>query len=107
MATEFTWNIANLERYRENGVVFLVHYTVSAKNGKYFSEIHGNIRLRKPDPKNMIPFEKLTEEVVINWILENFGEEKTQEIFYTLQNQIEEKINPTKIMGVPWPKPVK
>ncbi len=100
MATAFTWKIAQLERETEDGFVFTVHYTVNADDGTYTSGAYGSLGLERPD--NLIPFSQLTEEIVVNWVKEQFGEEKVIEIEAALQAQLDEQHNPSKAVGVPW-----
>jgi hypothetical protein len=100
MATTVTWKIANLERETEDGFIFTVHYTVNADDGTYTSGAYGSLGLERPD--NLIPFSQLTEEVVVGWVKEKFGEEKVAEIEAALQSQINEQKHPTKASGVPW-----
>jgi hypothetical protein len=100
MATTVTWKIANLERETEDGFIFTVHYTVNADDGTYTSGAYGSLGLERPD--NLIPFSQLTEEVVVGWVKEKFGEEKVAEIEAALQTQLDEQHNPTKASGVPW-----
>jgi hypothetical protein len=100
MATTFSWKVANLERETADGFVFTVHYTVGADNGTYTAGAYGSLGLERPD--NLIPFDQLTEEIVVGWVKEKFGAEKVAEIEAALQAQIDEKTNPTKAAGVPW-----
>jgi hypothetical protein len=100
MATTVTWKIANLERETEDGYVFCAHYTVNADDGTYTSGAYGSIGFERPD--NLIPFSQLTEETVVGWVKEKFGEEKVAEIEAALQSQIDEQKHPSKAAGVPW-----
>jgi hypothetical protein len=100
MATEFAWKVAQLERETDDGFVFTVHYTVNADDGTYTSGAYGSLGLERPD--NLIPFSQLTEETVVGWVKEKFGEEKVAEIETALQAQLNEQHNPTKASGVPW-----
>jgi hypothetical protein len=100
MATTVTWKIANLERETEDGFVFTAHYTVNADDGTYTSGAYGSIGFERPD--NLIPFSQLTEETVVGWVKEKFGEEKVAEIEAALQSQIDEQKHPSKAAGVPW-----
>jgi len=102
MTTTFTWAIANLERHTADGVVYTVHYTVNADDGTYSAGAYGSLGLEAPEPDSMIPFDQLTEEVVVGWVKDKFGEEKVAEIEQALQAQIDEKHAPTKAAGVPW-----
>lgn len=101
MATAFKWAIANLERETADGLVITVHYTVNADNGVYTSGAYGSLGLERPEDE-MIPFSQLTEEIVVQWVKDKFGEEKVAEIEAALQAQIDEQQSPTKAAGVPW-----
>jgi len=102
MATEFTWRIAQLERHLSDGVVFTLHYTIEAFDGTYRSSAYGSLGLEAPEEDEMIPFADLTEEIVVGWLLDKFGEEKVAEIEAALQAQIDEQAAPTKGTGLPW-----
>jgi len=102
MSTTFSWNIANLERHTADGVVFTVHYTVSADDNVYSSSAYGSLGLEAPEPDSMIPFDNLTEEIVVGWVKDKFGDEKVAEIETALQAQLDEKHAPSKAAGVPW-----
>ena len=102
MATEFTWKIAQLERQLFNGVVFTLHYTIEAFDGTYRSSAYGSLGLEAPEEDEMIPFADLTEEIVVGWLLDKFGEEKVAEIEAALQAQIDQQKTPTTGTGLPW-----
>lgn len=102
MATEITWQIANLERNTADGVVFTVHYTVNAADGTYKAGAYGSVGLEQPDPENLIPYAELTPELVIEWVKAKLGEEQVQSISDALQQQLDEQRTPTKAAGVPW-----
>ena len=100
MTTTFTWAIANLERETADGFVYTAHYTVNAEDGTYSAGAYGSIGLERPD--TLIPFDDLTEGMVVGWVKEKFGDEKVAEIEAALQAQLDEKHAPTKAAGVPW-----
>lgn len=104
MSTTFTWNIVNLERTTANGIVYNVHYTVSASDDTYSSSAYGSIGLEAPaegDP--VIPYADLTFDTVVTWVKEKLGgSEKVAEIEAVLQAQIDEQRNPTTASGIPW-----
>lgn len=103
MATEFNWRIAQLERNTSDGVVFTAHYTIDAKDEAYSAGAYGSIGLEQPDPEDIIPFDDLTEELVLEWVKEKLGgDEKVEEIEDALQVQLDEKHAPTKAAGLPW-----
>ena len=100
MSTTFTWAIANLDRETSDGYVFTAHYTISANDGAYSAGAYGSVGFERPE--SLIPFDDLTEEVVVGWVKEAIGgEEKVTEIESALQAQLDEKHAPTKASGKP------
>lgn len=102
MATTFTWSIAQLERETADGFVFTAHYTINATDGEAYSAgAYGSVGFERPE--SLIPYDNLTQEVVIGWVQEAIGgQEKVDEVEDALEAQINEKRNPTKASGVPW-----
>ena len=107
--TTFSWKVANLERNVADGKVYTVHYTVNAlsdtvdpnseSGGFYSAGAYGSAGF---DGEVTVDFADLTEEVVIGWVKDQFGEEKVAEIEAALQAQIDERVAPTKAAGLPW-----
>jgi hypothetical protein len=101
MTTTFTWAIANLERETADGFVYTAHYTVNATDGEAYSAgAYGSIGFERPE--ELIPFDDLTQEIVIEWVKEKLGEEQVEKVETALQSQIDEKRAPTKASGTPW-----
>ena len=101
MATDFVWGINTLERETDDGFVFTAHYTVNANDGTYSAGAYGSIGFQRPD--NLIPYNQLQEDTVIDWVKEALGgDEKVAEIEAALQAQIDEQRHPSKAAGVPW-----
>jgi hypothetical protein len=102
MTTQFSWNIAQMERHTADGIVFTVHYTVAANDGTYASSAYGSIGLEQPEG-DAIPYAELTPEIVIGWVQDKLGgTEKVDEIQAALQAQIDEQRAPSKAQGLPW-----
>lgn len=101
MTTTFTWKIAQLERETADGYVFTAHYTVDANDETYNAGAYGSIGLERPEG-DMIPFDSLTEEIVVGWVKEKLTAEKVSEVEAALQSQLDEKHAPSKAAGVPW-----
>jgi len=100
MTTTFTWAVANLERKTADGFVYNAHYTVNAEDGTYSAGAYGSIGLERPE--SLIPFDDLTEDMVVGWVKDQLGDEKVAEVEAALQSQLDEKRSPTKAAGVPW-----
>ena len=99
--TQYQWHIAQLERETADGYVFTAHYTVDANDGTYSAGAYGSIGFERPE-EDMIPYADLTEEIVIGWVKEKFGDEKVAEIEAALQKQLDEQRSPTVAQGLPW-----
>jgi hypothetical protein len=99
--TTYTWNVAQLERETTDGYVYVIHYSVNATDDTYSAGAYGSIGLERPE-EALIPFSELTEQTIIGWVKEKFGDEKVVEIEAALQAQLDEQRNPTKASGLPW-----
>lgn len=103
MAT-ISWHIANLERETTDGFVFTAHWTVNAVEGEgeeqFSAGAYGSIGLERPE--NLVPYDNLTEEMVVQWVKEKMGEEAIETMEAALLAQIAEQKAPSKAGGVPW-----
>ena len=102
--TTYNWTINNLERFTSNGVVYGVHFSVSAEDGTYSANVNGSIGLDIEDVstrETFIPFKDLTREVVEGWVKDKMGEEQVSQVETNLQEQLNEQSSPTRASGVP------
>jgi hypothetical protein len=93
------WHIANLEREVATGKVTTVHYTVDLQDDTYSAGAYGSIGV---DGDVTVAFKDLTEAVCIQWVKDQLGEEKLQEIGKALAEQIENQRAPKVASGCPW-----
>jgi hypothetical protein len=97
--TTFDWAVAQLERHTADGVVYTVHWTVTANDGTYSASGYGSIGLEPPEEDSMIPYADLTPEIVIDWAADKL---EVEQIEAALQAQLDEQRQPTKAQGLPW-----
>jgi hypothetical protein len=102
-----TWKITNINRVSFTGLVIEVTYMI-------IFEIEGTIVRHvgicqltgDPQDSNFIPFNYLTENVVIDWVKNDLGVEKIDEIMNTNENILNQIISNEKksphISGLPW-----
>lgn len=102
MAITYQWSVANLERQLSSGIVYTVHYTISADDGTYASSAYGSLGLEAPDEDDEIPYAQLTPEIVTGWVQDKLGDEKVVEIEEALAAQIEQQRAPKTGTGLPW-----
>jgi hypothetical protein len=95
-----TWSIAQLERNADDNGVVTAHWRVSAVDGDYTASSYGTCSWT-PDPstEGFVPFEDLTEAMVIEWVK---GSLDVEAIEASLASQIEEQKAPKVVAGVPW-----
>jgi hypothetical protein len=108
MATTYNWNCKTVDVHPTEAdhtdVVYNVHWIVTGVSDQLDSE--GNpyqatsigTQVVPLDPESeFIPFEDLTNEIVVGWTKEAMGAEQVTAIEESIANQIEQKINPTSI----------
>jgi hypothetical protein len=98
-----TWSIVQLERHTADGIVYTAHWTVNATTEGASAGAYGSNGLEAPaegDP--IIPFEDLTEKIVIDWVKDALGEEQVASTEAALATQIAEQLTPKSASGVPW-----
>ena len=104
---EFTWKIESLEKNIADGGVVRANWRVNAVDGDYRTSGYGGISFTpNPDTDDFIPFESLTEDVVLSWIFleegqDNVGLVDKDALEARLTADIEEQKTPaTTISGI-------
>lgn len=104
---ELVWTIDKLDYKIADGFVFNAHYRVMAISDQlssslepFYSSTYGALSFERPD--NLIPYEDLTEEIVVGWVKDKLGGEKVAGIEAGLAANIESQIYPSSASGVPW-----
>lgn len=102
MAITYQWSASQLERQLSSGIVYTVHYVISADDGTYASSAYGSLGLEAPDEDDAIPYAQLTPGIVTAWVKEKLGDDKVAEIEAALAVQIEQQRTPSTGTGLPW-----
>ena len=97
----YDWNCKTVDVYPqaegETNVVYNVHWIVTGTKEEYSATSIGT-QIVAVDPETpFIPFEDLTNEIVVEWTKDAIGEEQVQAIEDSLQAQINELENPTSV----------
>ena len=100
MSATMNWTISTLERELSDGGVIVAHWRCTASDGGLTVSSYGTCSFEQKDPSdpNFIPFDALTEEVVIGWVRDKMGEG----IEANLNSAMDALENPTSATGVPW-----
>jgi hypothetical protein len=106
METVITWKIIDIERELSDGYAFNVSWEAYAQEEDLSARAYGSVILNRPEDE-FIPFENLTEEIVISWVKyaidrdkQGLSSPKTVEEY--LIEQIELQKNPPTATGTPW-----
>ena len=97
----YDWNCKTVDVHpQEEGqtdVVYNVHWIVTGVEGEYSVTNIGTQIVPLSEGSTFIPFEDLTNEIVVGWTKEAMGEETVGSIETGIANQIEALINPTSV----------
>ena len=94
------WTIAQLERNADDNGVVTAHWRVSAVDGDFTASTYGTCSWTpEPSTEGFVPFEELTEAMVIKWVK---GSVDVEAIEASLASQIEDQKAPKVIAGTPW-----
>jgi len=91
------FKIVNLDRNTDGDVVTNVHWTVFKTDGDAIGSSYGTVSVEVGN--DIIPYENLTEETVVNWVKEKLD---LVSLEAALDAQIAEQKAPTKATGLPW-----
>ena len=101
MEVTYDWNCKTVDVHpQEEGqtdVVYNVHWNVTGVEGEYSVTNIGTQIVPLSDSSTFIPFEDLTNEIVVEWTKEAMGEETVASIETSIANQIQDLINPTSV----------
>jgi hypothetical protein len=103
------WKIAQLKRNPSNGLVFEVTFIMNFELEEETDRHVGSVELVGDETlPTFVPYEELTEAIVLDWVKEELTQAKITEIEANmkarLEERIEKKINPEFLVGKPWEK---
>lgn len=106
---KITWSIAELKSKSDTKVVIDVTAIVSFELDGYTDRaVRGAKFEGDPTSPSFIPFENLTEEIVIGWVKEQLGPDEIADMEDNVKKRIEQRIqsikNPEFISKIPWKK---
>jgi hypothetical protein len=102
----FKWHIDAVNYRESNGLMIEAIWRVVGTEGTDEVSGHGSVFLEgKPDEPGFIPYEDLTEQIVLGWVKEDLGAEKVSEIEGGLVARLQKAKDPVT-PGVPWAPPV-
>ena len=109
--TTFTWAVTALYTETiagEQNYVVIANYLVLGGDGTYGAELSNIARFSTESVSPFIPYEDLTEEIVIGWIQSDLGVDGVNNLYACIQGQIDSQINPPVVpvnTPLPWSTP--
>ena len=101
-----SWRIAGMKRVEATGLVVDVTYIFNAQEGNVIDRKVGSLTFSgSTNEPGFIPYEDLTQEIVLGWIFDSLGSEKTTietEVTERVQTSYDEQQNNPYSQGVPW-----
>jgi len=93
-----TWTISQLDRKTADGFVTTAHWQATAVDGEHTASIYSTCSWA--DGTVNIPYDQLTQEIVLGWVWANGVDKTVTEA--ALAAQIEAQKNPVTASGTPW-----
>ena len=97
--TNYLWTINQLDRLTSDGFVVVVHYNVSASEDEHSASTYGTTSYTQEEGSTFVPYESLTQEVVVGWVQEALGKDVVEA---SLQSQLDALKAPVQQSGLPW-----
>ena len=95
--TTFNWTVTSLLTETiagEQNYVVIANYEVVGVDGVYTSSIQDSARFSTANVNSFIPYEDLTNDIVIGWIQSLLGVDGVANYEASIQGQIDSQINP-------------
>lgn len=106
--TNFNWivNALYTETIQgEQNYVVIASFEVVGVDGQYTANVTGTQTFSTESMSPFIPYEDLTEAIVVGWIQTSLGEDGVNNIYACIQGQIDSQINPPVVpqnTPLPW-----
>ena len=97
MATTYTWQINAMYTVQQPDPNYVVNviWTLKGVDGQYTASIGGNtVFTENQEQSGFVPYNQLTESIVIGWVQESLGEQGIANYEANVQGQINRMINP-------------
>lgn len=99
-----TWAVTNMTRVLADGYVIKVSWTCTASAPGVGGALDGgqDNYQNNPDQPGFIPYDQLTQDIVLGWVWAGLGEGGKEAVEAKLTAKVEAQLNPVTASGVPW-----
>jgi hypothetical protein len=101
--TTYTWLVTTLWTETiagEQNYVVIASYDVTGVDGSYTASLSNTAQFSTANVSNFIPYDQLTNEIVVGWIQQDLGVNGVNSIEACIQGQIDSQINPPVVPEV-------
>jgi hypothetical protein len=101
--TTYTWLVTTLWTETiagEQNYVVNASYTVTGVDGTYTANLQNTAQFSTASVSPFIPYDQLTNEIVVGWIQQDLGVNGVNSIEDCIQGQIDSQINPPVVPQV-------
>ncbi len=95
--TTYTWLVTTLWTETiagEQNYVVIASYDVKGIDGTYTASLSNTAQFSTANVSNFIPYDQLTNEIVVGWIQQDLGVNGVANFEASIQGQIDSQINP-------------
>jgi hypothetical protein len=106
MATTYTWTIDAMYTVQQPDPNYVVNvmWTLTGVDGQYTAFIQGNSLFDSNQSSTFIPYNQLTQDIVIGWVKSGLGEQGVANFEANVQGQIDSmKTPPVSPQNTPLP----
>jgi hypothetical protein len=96
MATTYTWTVNQMYTVQQPDPNYVVNviWTLTGVDGQYTALIQGNSMFDSNQSGTFIPYDQLTQDIVIGWVQNQLGPVGISNYEANVQGQINSQINP-------------
>ena len=96
MATTYTWTIDSMYTVQQPDPDYVVNvlWTLTGVDGEYTASIGGSTMFDSNQSETFIPYNQLTQEIVIGWVQNSLGAQGIANFEANVQGQIDSMITP-------------
>lgn len=110
MSTQYTWTVNAMYTLQQPDPDYVVNvlWTLTGVDGQYVASVDGNTLFDSNQSGTFIPYDQLTEEIVIGWVQTSLGAQGIAGYEANVQGQIDSMINPPvspQNTPLPWAAP--
>lgn len=96
MATTYTWTVNQMYTVQQPDPNYVVNvlWTLTGVDGQYTASIQGNSMFDSNQSSTFIPYDQLTQDIVIGWVQTQLGPQGIANFEANVQGQINSMITP-------------